>query len=244
MDNTKTESITIKDKEYQYDLMDLSVNVKSLHIIDLYNLWTLKGLEKCKDLTELYIEGAYSLSNVSSIEKLQNLKSLKISDCDDIVPAPIEHNMNTRKKVEYYQQMLKDIYSNGKIIVKDIVDRKIDTDDLGQALEYYAESIEDFGSHYLLLNITKKELVNQNFDNLDQVGYLRDYGNRDQLNSLMIWYYTKCRGWYIHADSPFPSDENALKEAQIIWDDEKKYPDHSNVIFLYCEGEYAYCINI
>ena len=59
---------------------------------------------------------------------------------------------------------------------------------------------------------------------MDSSGSMGSYDNTDQSRMLRV--------------------QNALKEAQIIWDDEKKYPNHSNVILLYCEGEYAYCINI
>ena len=227
---------------YSLQNVDGLANLINLTSLDLYNcdsLQNVDGLECCINITELYIDNAGILRNVNAIGNLKNLKSLLITNCPEILPEPKHKDMNTPEKVEEYQKMIEAIYKKGKIDIKTIVD-DIDPDLLTTTLESFGDSLSDFNDHVLLLNITKKDLINKNFDNIIQVGYIRDYGDRDELDGLIWWYFKKCREWYGMYDLYSPiSDQAAKKEAKTVWDEEKNY-GNTSLILLYCEGEYVW----
>ena len=219
--------------------LHLIPNLASLDLSYCSSLQNVDGLECCINITELYIDNAGILRNVNAIGNLKNLKSLLITNCPEILPEPKHKDMNTPEKVEEYQKMIEAIYKKGKIDIKTIVD-DIDPDLLTTTLESFGDSLSDFNDHVLLLNITKKDLINKNFDNIIQVGYIRDYGDRDELDGLIWWYFKKCREWYGMYDLYSPiSDQAAKKEAKTVWDEEKNY-GNTSLILLYCEGEYVW----
>ena len=66
--------------------------------------------------------------------------------------------------------------SDNNLDINDIQDK--DGDWLTGILEPYADDIYD---EIMLLNITKKDLSNKNYDNIHQVGYKTPYGDDDEL---------------------------------------------------------------
>ena len=76
--------------------------------------------------------------------------------------------------------------SDNNLNINDIQDK--DGDWLTGILEPYADDIYD---EIMLLNITKKDLSNKKDDNIQQVGYKAPYGDDDEIEGLIYYYFKK-----------------------------------------------------
>ena len=129
--------------------------------------------------------------------------------------------------------------SDDKLDIKDIQDK--DGDWLTSILESDADDVYD---EMMLLNITKKDLSNKN-DNIHQVGYKAPYGDDDEIEGLIYYYFKKCVEWYNYrsgADEGISLEEAAKEETKLIIEGEKDYPDHTSLVLLYCEGKYVWSL--
>jgi hypothetical protein len=126
---------------------------------------------------------------------------------------------------------------------KEIV-KNIDGDQLTDILEPFVDNVYD---EIILLDITSKELSAKNYDNIQQVGYKATYGDEDEVNKLILYYYKKCVEWYDRDYYSFGSNESltpeeaAKEESGLIIEDEK---DNGNttLALLYCEGIYVWSV--
>ena len=83
--------------------------------------------------------------------------------------------------------------------------KNIDGDWLTDILEPYAE---EFLDEIILLDITKKDLSNKNYDNIHQVGYRAPYGDEGEINGLIYFYYKKMNTHNLQ--------KNMLSEAKVL----------------------------
>ena len=131
--------------------------------------------------------------------------------------------------------MSENLEQNQDLDIKDI--QKNDADWLTDILEGYGDSLYD---EVMLLNITKKDLIDKNENNIEQVGYNAPYGDNDEIEGLVYFYFKKCVEWYDKNRTLL--EEEAKKEAKLIIEEEKEYPDNSYLVLLYCEGEYVWSL--
>jgi len=123
--------------------------------------------------------------------------------------------------------------------------KNIDGESLTDVLEPYAE---EFSDEIILLNITKKDLSNKNYDNIHQVGYRAPYGDEDEIQGLIFFYYKKCVEWYDRDYYSFgtgganPADA-AEEETRLIIKDEKD-TENTALALLYCEGTYVWAVGV
>jgi len=119
--------------------------------------------------------------------------------------------------------------------IKDI--QSNDGEWLTDILEGYGDNLND---EILLLNITKQDLLNKNENNIEQVGYKVPYGNNDEIEGLIYFYFKKCVEWY---DNYRPAlEEVAKEEAKLIIEEEENFPDNSFLVLLYCQGDYVWSL--
>jgi hypothetical protein len=119
--------------------------------------------------------------------------------------------------------------------IKDI--QSNDGEWLTDILEGYGDNLND---EILLLNITKQDLLNKNENNIEQVGYKVPYGNNDEIEGLIYFYFKKCVEWY---DNYRPGlEEIAKEEAKLIIEEEENFPDNSFLVLLYCQGDYVWSL--
>ena len=119
--------------------------------------------------------------------------------------------------------------------------KNIDGDWLTGILEPYAN---DLYNEILLLNITKKDLSNKNYDNVHQVGYKAPYGDDDEIKGLIYFYFKKCLDWYgrFGTDEGLNLEEAAKEESRLIIESEKDFSDNTTLVLLYCEGTHIWCL--
>ena len=123
-------------------------------------------------------------------------------------------------------------------IIEDV--KQINDDDLTHILEPYHDEMHD---QILLLDISKQDLENENYENIKEVGYKRDYLDEEELYDMIYYYFKKCIEWY--KNTPFDAStypEEAQKETKLIVDEEKEYEENTKLTLLYCEGIYVWCI--
>ena len=172
--------------------------------------------------------GIFECENLASIEgldKLEKLNSLEFYGNDLLVYEDDYIDNLTMKKKERLKNILKN---------KD-----------GDELTGILESYEDDGQgRVLLLNITQNDLLNKNFENINQVGYACEYGDEEEIFGLIYFYFKKCIEWYGWGgmEEGLTLVEIAQKEADAVIEDEKEYEDSTSLILLYCEGTYVWCI--
>ena len=127
-------------------------------------------------------------------------------------------------------------------------DKKLDfeaiQDEDGDWLTHILEPYDELYDEIILLNITKEDLLNKNDSNINQVGYKAPYGDNDEIEGLVYYYFKKCVEWYGNERDPggLSLEASAKKEALLIIEDEKKYPEHTFLVLLYCEGTYLYSL--
>jgi hypothetical protein len=120
---------------------------------------------------------------------------------------------------------------------KDIKDiQNNDADWLTDILEGYGDSLSD---EIMLLNINKKDLIDKNENEISQVGYSVPYGDKEEVEKLIYFYFKKCVEWYDKDRDLI--EEEAKKETDIIIKEEE-YPDNSFLVLLYCEGKYLWTL--
>ena len=121
--------------------------------------------------------------------------------------------------------------------------KNIDGDWLTGILEPYAE---EFLDEIILLDITKKDLSNKNYDNIHQVGYRAPYGDEDEIKGLIYFYFKKCIEWYDRDYYSFGTrglnlPDAAEEESRLIIKDEKD-TENTSLALLYCEGTYVWSV--
>mgnify|MGYP001191092519 FL=1 len=130
--------------------------------------------------------------------------------------------------------------SDNNLDINDIQDK--DGDWLTGILEPYAEDIYD---EIMLLNITKKDLSNKKDDNIQQVGYKAPYGDDDEIEGLIYYYFKKCVEWYYYRSGESAGislSEAPTKETKLIIEGEKDFLDNTSLVLLYCEGTYVWSL--
>jgi len=130
--------------------------------------------------------------------------------------------------------------SDNNLDINDIQDK--DGDWLTGILEPYADDIYD---EIMLLNITKKDLSNKKDDNIQQVGYKAPYGDDDEIEGLIYYYFKKCVEWYYYRSGESAGislSEASKKETKLIIEGEKDFPDNTSLVLLYCEGTYVWSL--
>jgi len=121
--------------------------------------------------------------------------------------------------------------------------KNIDGDWLTGILEPHAE---EFLDEIILLDITKKDLSNKNYDNIQQVGYRAPYGDEGEIKGLIYFYYKKCIEWYDRDYYSFGTGglnlpDAAEEESRLIIKDEKD-TENTSLALLYCEGTYVWAV--
>ena len=66
----------------------------------------------------------------------------------------------------------------------------------GEWLTGILESYDNLHDKIILLNITQKDLLDKNENNIEQVGYEVPYGDKDEIEGLIYYYLKKCVEWY------------------------------------------------
>ncbi|SVC75045.1 uncharacterized protein METZ01_LOCUS327899, partial [marine metagenome] len=112
---------------------------------------------------------------------------------------------------------------NQDLDIKDIQNN--DADWLTNILEGYGDSLSN---EIMLLNITKKDLIDKNENNIEQVGYNAPYGDNDEIEGLVYFYFKKCVEWYDKNRTLL--EEEAKKEAKLIIEEETEYSDNSYLV--------------
>ena len=121
---------------------------------------------------------------------------------------------------------------------KDIKDiQNNDADWLTGILEGYGDSLHN---EIMLLNISKKDLIAKNENEISKVGYNAPYGDKEEVEKLIYFYFKKCVEWYDKDRDLI--EEEAKKETDIIIKEEEEYPDNSFLVLLYCEGKYLWSL--
>ena len=130
--------------------------------------------------------------------------------------------------------------SNNNLDIKDVLEN-IEGEQLTTILDSYI-----YDDEIILLDITKKALLNKNYDNINQVGYKVPYQDEDEINGLIYYYYKKCVEWYDRDYYSFGTEslnlpDAAKAEARLIIKDEKDN-GNTSLALLYCEGTYVWCL--
>lgn len=130
--------------------------------------------------------------------------------------------------------------NNNNLDIKDILE-KIEGEQLTTILDSYI-----YDDEIILLDITKKDLSNKNYDNINQVGYKVPYQDEDEINGLIYYYYKKCVEWYDRDYYSFGTEslnlpDAAKAEARLIIKDEKDN-GNTSLALLYCEGTYVWSL--
>ena len=114
--------------------------------------------------------------------------------------------------------------------------------------EWLTDILEPYGdklyNEVLLLDITKEDLLNKNYSNINQVGYKAPYGDNDEIEGLVYYYFKKCVEWYDNErnSGSLTLEDSAKEEARLIIEGEEDCPENSSLVLLYSQGTYIWCL--